>query len=65
MFVTFDVKRVRAAYPALSDGFAYLDGAAVAAASVPARGAGGPGGPHPAPPGAWEILLRASGRAPR
>jgi cysteine desulfurase family protein (TIGR01976 family) len=26
--VTFDVKRVRAAYPALSDGFAYLDGAA-------------------------------------
>jgi cysteine desulfurase family protein (TIGR01976 family) len=26
--VTFDVSRVRAAYPALSDGFAYLDGAA-------------------------------------
>jgi cysteine desulfurase family protein (TIGR01976 family) len=26
--VTFDVNRVRAAYPALSDGFAYLDGAA-------------------------------------
>jgi cysteine desulfurase family protein (TIGR01976 family) len=26
--VTFDVKRVRAAYPALSDGYAYLDGAA-------------------------------------
>src|SRR5436853_300297 len=26
--VNFDVKRVRAAYPALSDGFAYLDGAA-------------------------------------
>ena len=26
--MTFDVKRVRAAYPALSDGFAYLDGAA-------------------------------------
>jgi cysteine desulfurase family protein (TIGR01976 family) len=26
--VTFDVTRVRAAYPALSDGFAYLDGAA-------------------------------------
>jgi cysteine desulfurase family protein (TIGR01976 family) len=26
--VTFDVKRVRAGYPALSDGYAYLDGAA-------------------------------------
>jgi cysteine desulfurase family protein (TIGR01976 family) len=26
--VSFDVKRVRAAYPALNDGFAYLDGAA-------------------------------------
>jgi len=26
--VTFDVKRIRAAYPALSDGYAYLDGAA-------------------------------------
>jgi cysteine desulfurase family protein (TIGR01976 family) len=26
--VTFDVSRVRAAYPALSDGYAYLDGAA-------------------------------------
>ena len=26
--VNFDVKRVRAAYPALNDGFAYLDGAA-------------------------------------
>jgi len=26
--VTFDVKRVRAAYPALSDGYSYLDGAA-------------------------------------
>jgi cysteine desulfurase family protein (TIGR01976 family) len=26
--VSFDVKRVRATYPALSDGFAYLDGAA-------------------------------------
>src|SRR5260370_23842997 len=28
VMVTFDVKRVRAAYPALSDGYAYLDGAA-------------------------------------
>ena len=26
--MTFDVKRIRAAYPALSDGYAYLDGAA-------------------------------------
>ena len=26
--MTFDVNRVRAAYPALSDGYAYLDGAA-------------------------------------
>ena len=26
--MTFDVKRVRAAYPALADGYAYLDGAA-------------------------------------
>ena len=26
--MTFDVKRVRAVYPALSDGYAYLDGAA-------------------------------------
>ena len=26
--MSFDVKRVRAAYPALNDGFAYLDGAA-------------------------------------
>lgn len=40
-------------------------GAAVAAASVPASGAGRSGGPRPAPSGAWEILLRASGRAPR
>jgi cysteine desulfurase family protein (TIGR01976 family) len=28
VFVTFDVSRVRAAYPALDDGYAYLDGAA-------------------------------------
>ena len=26
--MAFDVKRVRAAYPALADGYAYLDGAA-------------------------------------
>jgi cysteine desulfurase family protein (TIGR01976 family) len=33
--VTFDVSRVRAAYPALSDGYAYLDGAA--GTQVPAK----------------------------
>ena len=27
--------------------------------------AGDAGGAHPAPPGAWEALLRASGRVPR
>ena len=57
MFVTFDVKRVRAAYPALSDGFAYLDGAAgtqVPAAVIDAiadayrAGIGNVGGTFPA-----------------
>jgi cysteine desulfurase family protein (TIGR01976 family) len=33
--VTFDVNRVRAAYPALSDGYAYLDGAAGTQVPVP------------------------------
>jgi cysteine desulfurase family protein (TIGR01976 family) len=33
--VTFDVKSVRAAYPALSDGYAYLDGAAGTQVPVP------------------------------
>jgi cysteine desulfurase family protein (TIGR01976 family) len=33
--VTFDVSRVRAAYPALSDGYAYLDGAAGTQVPVP------------------------------
>jgi selenocysteine lyase/cysteine desulfurase len=55
--VTFDVKRVRAAYPALSDGFAYLDGAAgtqVPAAVIDAiaeayrAGIGNVGGTFPA-----------------
>src|SRR5438067_321767 len=55
--VNFDVKRVRAAYPALSDGFAYLDGAAgtqVPAAVIEAiadayrAGRGNVGGTFPA-----------------
>jgi len=55
--VTFDVKRVRAAYPALSDGYAYLDGAAgtqVPAAVIEAigdayrTGIGNAGGAFPA-----------------
>jgi len=55
--VTFDVKRVRAAYPALSDGYAYLDGAAgtqVPAAVIEAiadayrSGIGNVGGEFPA-----------------
>jgi cysteine desulfurase family protein (TIGR01976 family) len=33
--VTYDVNRVRAAYPALSDGYAYLDGAAGTQVPVP------------------------------
>ena len=33
--MTFDVTRVRAAYPALSDGHAYLDGAAGTQAPLP------------------------------
>jgi len=55
--VTFDVKRVREAYPALSDGYAYLDGAAgtqVPAAVIEAiadayrSGIGNVGGAFPA-----------------
>jgi cysteine desulfurase family protein (TIGR01976 family) len=55
--VSFDVKTVRAAYPALSDGFAYLDGAAgtqVPQAVIDAitdayrRGIGNVGGAFPA-----------------
>jgi cysteine desulfurase family protein (TIGR01976 family) len=55
--VTFDVSRVRAAYPALDDGFAYLDGAAgtqVPAAVIEAiagtyrSGIGNAGGVFPA-----------------
>jgi cysteine desulfurase family protein (TIGR01976 family) len=56
-FVTLDVSRVRAAYPALNDGYAYLDGAAgtqVPAAVVEAiaatyrSGIGNAGGAFPA-----------------
>jgi cysteine desulfurase family protein (TIGR01976 family) len=55
--VTFDVERVRAAYPALGDGYAYLDGAAgtqVPSAVIEAigetyrRGIGNAGGAFPA-----------------
>jgi len=55
--VTFDVRRVRAAYPALNDGYAYLDGAAgtqVPAAVIEAiadtyrSGIGNAGGAFPA-----------------
>src|ERR1700739_3923859 len=55
--MSFDVNRVRAAYPALSDGYAYLDGAAgtqVPAAVIEAiadayrSGLGNVGGPSPA-----------------
>jgi selenocysteine lyase/cysteine desulfurase len=55
--VTFDVSRVRAAYPALADGYAYLDGAAgtqVPAAVIEAiagtyrAGIGNAGGAFPA-----------------
>ena len=55
--MTFDVQRVRAAYPALSDGYAYLDGAAgtqVPAAVIDAiagayrHGIGNVGGAFPA-----------------
>ena len=55
--MTFDVKRVRSVYPALSDGFAYLDGAAgtqVPAAVIDAiaeayrAGIGNVGGTFPA-----------------
>src|SRR5260370_22082543 len=57
VMVTFDVNRVRAAYPALRDGYAYLDGAAgtqVPAAVIEAiadayrSGIGNVGGTFPA-----------------
>ena len=63
--MTFDVKRVRAAYPALSDGYAYLDGAAgtqVPAAVIEAiadayrSGIGNVGGTFPASGRSGSIL---------
>jgi cysteine desulfurase family protein (TIGR01976 family) len=63
--VTFDVNRVRAAYPALSDGYAYLDGAAgtqVPAAVIEAiadayrSGLGNVGGAFPASDRSGEIV---------
>lgn len=65
MGVTFDVKAVRAAYPALSDGFAYLDGAAGTQAPQPVidaigdayrHGIGNVGGAFPASRRADEIV---------
>src|ERR1700749_2479409 len=66
MNVTFDVESVRAAYPALSDGYAYLDGAAgtqvpqvvidtVAAAA--GAGIGNAGGAFPARHRATAIVI--------
>ena len=55
--MAFDVDRVRAAYPALADGFAYLDGAAGTQLSAPGdrrdrrayrAGLGNSGGAFPA-----------------
>jgi Selenocysteine lyase len=69
--VSFDVKRVRAAYPALNDGFAYLDGAA--GTQVPAtvidaitdayraglgEPSGGPSRPAAAPAPSWPNAAR-------
>ena len=63
--MTFDVKRVRAAYPALSDGYAYLDGAAgtqipsaviEAIADAYRSGIGNVGGVFPASEGSDSIL---------
>jgi cysteine desulfurase family protein (TIGR01976 family) len=63
--VSFDVKEIRAAYPALSDGFAYLDGAAgtqvphavvEAIAAAYRGGIGNVGGAFPASDRAGQIV---------
>jgi cysteine desulfurase family protein (TIGR01976 family) len=63
--VTFDVNRVRAAYPALSDGYAYLDGAAGTQVPAPVieaiaetyrSGIGNAGGAFPASARASSIV---------
>jgi cysteine desulfurase family protein (TIGR01976 family) len=63
--VTFDVNRVRAAYPALSDGYAYLDGAAGTQVPAPVieaiadtyrSGIGNAGGAFPASARASSIM---------
>ena len=65
--MTFDVSKVRAAYPALADGYAYLDGAAGtqvpeavigAIADVYRAGIGNAGGAFPASQRADEIIAR-------
>ena len=65
--MTFDVRRVRAAYPALADGYAYLDGAAgtqlpdsviEAIAGAYRAGLGNSGGAFPASRRADEIEAR-------
>src|ERR1700751_509704 len=65
--MAFDVSRVRAAYPALADGYAYLDGAAgtqVPAAVIGAisgayeAGLGNSGGAFPASQRSDEIIAR-------
>ena len=74
--MAFDVGRVRAAYPALADGYAYLDGAAgtqvpesvIGAISAAYRaGLGNSGGAFPASRRSDAITRRvpAGGRRPR
>jgi cysteine desulfurase family protein (TIGR01976 family) len=69
-YVTFDVRRVRAAYPALNDGYAYLDGAA--GTQVPSgvfdaiseayrSGVGNTGGAFPASRRSSEIVAACRG----
>ena len=71
--MTFDVNRVRAAYPALTDGYAYLDGAAgtqVPAAVIEAiaetyrSGIGNAGGAFPAMGGRTASWPSAAARWP-
>jgi len=66
--VSFDIGRVRAAYPALRDGHAYLDGAAGTQVPVPVieaiaeayrRGLGNVGGAFPASARSSEIVAEA------
>ncbi len=65
--MTFDVSKIRADYPALADGYAYLDGAAgtqvpepviAAIADAYRDGIGNAGGAFPASHRAGEITAR-------